>query len=99
MVTVLNRKKLSDADINQRLSEAPGWRYANGKLRREFSTGNFNKGVQLVVKISGIADQLNHHPDVILTYPRVAVEIYTHDVGGITDFDFELAKRIGALEP
>jgi 4a-hydroxytetrahydrobiopterin dehydratase len=51
--------------------------------------------MQLVLKIGDIAETLNHHPDIVLTYPRVVVEISTHDVGGITEFDFELARRIG----
>ncbi len=92
-----SRKKLTAGEIEQQLSTAPGWGYLDGRLRSEFQTLNFANGVNFVNQIAEIADELNHHPDILLTYPKVAIEIYTHDVGGITNFDFELARRISAL--
>ena len=50
-----------------------------------------------MIRIGAVAEELNHHPDIQLTYPKLVVEIYTHDVGGITDFDFALAQRIDEL--
>lgn len=62
------REKLTDEEIQQRLAELPGWVYGHGRLRAEFATGDFNAGVRLVNQVSRIADELDHHPDVLLTY-------------------------------
>lgn len=94
---MVSRKKLSEDEIAARLGEVPGWGYIDGRLRSQFQTLNFSNGVTFVNQIARIADDLNHHPDVLLTYPRVTIDIYTHDVGGLTEFDFTLAKRISAL--
>lgn len=94
---MVNRKKLTEDEIAAQLKNAPGWGYIDGHLRSQFQTLNFSNGVAFVNQIARIADELNHHPDVLLTYPRVVIDIYTHDVGGITDFDFELAKKISKL--
>ena len=94
---MLSRRKMTDQEIIDSLSSLSGWSHANGRLRKEFATGNFNQGIQFVLKVGEAADRLNHHPDILLTYPRVTVEIYTHDVGGITEFDFELARKIDAI--
>jgi 4a-hydroxytetrahydrobiopterin dehydratase len=93
----MERRKLTDKEIDERLSSLPGWEHSDGKLRREIATGNFMNGLKLVTKIADVAEAMNHHPDVLLTYPRVVIEIFTHDVGGITDFDFSLAERISSL--
>jgi 4a-hydroxytetrahydrobiopterin dehydratase len=94
---MVSRKKLSEDEIKSRLNTVPGWGYIEGRLRSQFQTLNFSNGVTFVSQIGKIADELNHHPDVLLTYPRVTIDIYTHDVEGITEFDFELAKRISSL--
>lgn len=94
---MVSRKKLAEEEIAAKLSEVPGWGYIEGRLRSQFQTLNFSNGVQFVNQIARVADDLNHHPDVLLTYPRVTIDIYTHDIGGLTEFDFELAKRISKL--
>ena len=94
---MISRKKLTDAEVLKLLTQLPLWRCENGRLHREIASGNFAKGVQWITRIAEVAEELNHHPDIVLTYTRVTVEIYTHDVGGITEFDFELARRIDSL--
>lgn len=94
---MINRKKLTDADVLARLSELPHWRFENGRLYRELASGSFARGVQWITQIAEVAERLNHHPDIVLTYSQIVVTVYTHDVGGITDFDFELAKLIDSL--
>jgi 4a-hydroxytetrahydrobiopterin dehydratase len=54
--------------------------------------------VRLIGEIAEAADRLNHHPDVVLTYKRVSVELWTHDIGGLTERDFELAGEIDRLQ-
>lgn len=92
-----SRNKLTDVEIHEKLKGAPGWGYIDGRLRSQFQTLNFSNGVAFINQIAKVADDMNHHPDVLLTYPRVTIDIYTHDVEGITEFDFELARKISLL--
>jgi 4a-hydroxytetrahydrobiopterin dehydratase len=61
-----------------------------------FRTGSFGKGVTLVDEIGRLADAANHHPDVDLRYRSVTVRLTTHEVGGLSDHDVELARRISS---
>lgn len=63
-------------------------------LVRVFETKNFSEGVALINKLAHIAESINHHPDIKLTYGEVEVTLTTHSTGGITAHDVELAKAI-----
>ena len=67
------------------------------KLHARFRTGSFVKGLELVTRITDEAEAANHHPDVVLTYPHVDVDLTSHDVGGVTSRDLDLARRISAI--
>ena len=58
------------------------WRFFLVKLHARFKTGSFVKGLELVTRITEAAEEANHHPDVVLTYPQVDVDLISHDVGG-----------------
>jgi 4a-hydroxytetrahydrobiopterin dehydratase len=73
------------------------WRMLQWGIHARFSTGSFAAGVRLVDAIGAAADEVDHHPDVTLTYPRVDVSLVSHDVGRVTDRDLALAKRISAI--
>ena len=73
------------------------WRFFLVKLHARFRTGSFVKGLQLVTRITEAAEAADHHPDVVLTYPRVDVDLISHDVGGVTSRDVALARRISAI--
>ena len=70
------------------------WRVLPGGAKAYFATGSFAKGVELVDIIGRLADAANHHPDVDLRYPSVAVGLFTHEVGDISDRDVALAQQI-----
>jgi 4a-hydroxytetrahydrobiopterin dehydratase len=70
------------------------WRAVLDRLKARFRTGDFATGVALVDRIGAAADEADHHPDVSLTYPEVIVTLSSHDVGGITSRDIDLARRI-----
>jgi len=72
------------------------WRHLFETLRTRFRTGSFATGLRLVTRIGELAEEANHHPDVDLRYPTVAVTLWSHDVGGVTSRDVELARRISA---
>jgi 4a-hydroxytetrahydrobiopterin dehydratase len=83
----------------QEFLEADGvgdWRVASGVACAYFATGSFRAGVGLVDAIGELADAANHHPDVDLRYPSVVVRLMTHDVGGLSSRDVELARQISA---
>ena len=73
------------------------WRKVLNRLRARFRTGDFATGVALVDRIGAAADEADHHPDVSLTYPEVIVTLSSHDVGGITSRDIDLARRISGF--
>lgn len=83
----------------QEFQEAGGvddWRVLSGVACAYFGTGSFRAGVALVDAIGELADAANHHPDVDLRYPSVVVRLVTHDVGGLSSRDLELARQISA---
>jgi 4a-hydroxytetrahydrobiopterin dehydratase len=73
------------------------WRYFLNGLHARFRTGSFTKGLELVTRITDAAEAADHHPDVTLTYPQVDVDLSSHDVGGVTSRDLDLAREISAI--
>src|ERR1700677_1697993 len=72
------------------------WRVVFGGACAHFRTGSFRVGVALINAIGDLADAANHHPDVDLRYPGVSVRLVTHEVGGLSPRDVELARQISA---
>jgi 4a-hydroxytetrahydrobiopterin dehydratase len=73
------------------------WRWLVGGLHARFATGDFATGIALAGAIAAAADEADHHPDLDLRYPFLAVRLASHDVGGVTDRDLRLARRISEL--
>jgi 4a-hydroxytetrahydrobiopterin dehydratase len=82
----------SAADVDPR-----HWREERGRLVATFATGDFVRGAELVARVVPLAEEQGHHPDVLLTYPTVRVELVSHDVGRLTDRDVRLARALTAL--
>ena len=85
--------RLSDAVVSQRLTALPGWSVKAGKLHREMSFADFTQAFAFMSDVAREADALDHHPEWFNVYNRVVIDLTTHDAGGITDLDFELARR------
>ena len=82
------------------VSESEGlddWRVLLHTLQASFSTGSMAKGVEFAARIGAAADAANHHPDLTITYPRVHVLLTTHDAGGLTTRDVDMARTISAI--
>jgi len=77
-----------DAEIEQKLKEFPGWWYEDGWIRRTYKTDGWPTTLMLVNAIGYVSEAAYHHPD------RVIVKLQNHAAGGITDKDFELARKI-----
>ena len=90
-----NEKVYSEQEIADKLtSELPNWVFENGWIRRKYKTSG-SKGTMMVVNTVGhLAEAAWHHPDLTVSYAFVIVKLTTHSAKGITDKDFELAKKI-----
>jgi 4a-hydroxytetrahydrobiopterin dehydratase len=71
-----------------------GFRHADGSLTASFRTPDFAVGARLVAEVAEIAESMNHHANVTLGWGEVGFTLSSHDAGGVTDRDLELAKRI-----
>lgn len=92
-----DRTKLSDDEIEKRLSDAPGWAYVNGKLHRKFEFADFVDAFGFMSRAALMAEKMNHHPDWSNVYKTVVVDLNTHDAGGVTGLDFQLAVAMSRL--
>ena len=74
-----------------------GWTEVENALEREFRFGDFRAAIDFVIRVAELAEEMNHHPDIAISYTRVTLRWWTHTAGGITDLDRELAGRSTAL--
>ena len=88
---------LSDDDIKERLAELDGWRQRGEYIVKSFDRGDFKGSVAFLDSIAGPAEEMNHHPDIAISWSQVEVAISTHAEGGLTESDFELAKKVEEL--
>jgi 4a-hydroxytetrahydrobiopterin dehydratase len=91
------REKLNDAEVADGLSQLPEWRLANSKLHREYKFADFTFAFGFMATASTAIEKLNHHPEWCNVYNRVTVDLTTHDAGGITTKDFELARLLEGI--
>ena len=83
-----------EAQIAERLKALPGWYYEDKWIRRVYKTDGWPTTLMLVNAIGYVAEAAYHHPDLSVTWAKVWVKLKTHTAGGITDKDFELARKI-----
>lgn len=88
---------LDDTEINDRLSDLPGWARQGHRIRREFSLADFVEAVQFVNAIVEPAEEAEHHPDLEVSWGSVVVNLTTHEADGLTHRDFDLARIITDL--
>ena len=89
--------RLSEGDIEERLSGLDGWKRDGEAIVKSFDRGDFRGSVDFVNRLTPEAEEMNHHPDLEISWKTVTVTITTHSEGGLTEGDFELARRIDAL--
>lgn len=89
---------LNKNEIDSSLANLDGWQYENNTIFKEFVMKDFNDVLYFVNKISRSAEAMNHHPDILMhSWNKVKISISTHDEGGITMKDFNLANKIEEL--
>ncbi len=91
------KEPLSDIEIQRRLGSLPGWSRKGDVLTKIFQFRDFTGSMELVNNIARVAERANHHPDIDIRYNKVIIALTTHDAGGITKKDLDLATEIEAL--
>jgi 4a-hydroxytetrahydrobiopterin dehydratase len=94
-----NRSKLTGDDLAARAAALPGWKLANDRLSKPFAFPDFKTALDFVNRVGAIAEEMGHHPDIHLGWGRADIETSTHDAGGITALDFDLARKIDEQAP
>jgi 4a-hydroxytetrahydrobiopterin dehydratase len=85
---------LSPSQSAERLKGVPGWEIEGGRLRRQYAFESYMDGVDFARRVAGLAEAADHHPDILIGYRRVTLTLVSHDAGGLTGRDFDLASRI-----
>ncbi len=89
--------KLSESEIADRLRDLPEWQRTGDEISREFVFNDFMQAFGFISSAAIIVEKLNHHPTWINTYNKVRVTLTTHDAGGLTDLDFQLAASLDGI--
>ena len=89
--------KLTEQEIDAALESLPGWTLAAGKLHREYRFSDFTYAFGFMATAATAIERMNHHPEWSNVYNRVTVDLTTHDAGGVTLLDLELARMLDTL--
>ncbi len=89
--------KLTDAEIQASLSSLEGWELKAGKLHKTFKFSDFSQAWGFMSRAALVAEKMDHHPEWFNVYSTVRVDLNTHDAGGVTRLDVELAQKMNAL--
>ena len=91
------RKPLTETEIATALSTVPTWQRDGKAITRSWTFDGFPRALAFINRVGELAEAADHHPDIFNSWATVRLSLTTHDVGGLTDRDFDLAKRIDAL--
>jgi pterin-4a-carbinolamine dehydratase len=90
----LKQQPLSATETATLLTDLTGWSITDGMLTKVYETNGWPFTMLVVGAIAFLAESADHHPDLLVTWPRVTVKLSTHDAGGLTKKDFDLARKI-----
>ena len=90
-------EKLSSDEMQTELNKVAGWVIQDEKLHEEFQFSSFIKAFGFMTQLALVAESMNHHPEWFNVYNRVVIDLTTHDAGGISNLDFELASKADDL--
>jgi 4a-hydroxytetrahydrobiopterin dehydratase len=95
----MGREKLSKDAINEALAGLEGWSLAadGGSINRVFNLRNFSEAFAFMTRVALVAEKMDHHPDWSNVYKTVDITLNTHDAGGLTALDIELARKINRI--
>jgi 4a-hydroxytetrahydrobiopterin dehydratase len=89
--------KLTNDEISAGMAQLAGWAVVNGKLHKSFKFKNFIEAFGFMTKVAIAAEKMDHHPELFNVYNQVKIDLVTHDAGGISALDLELAQKIDGL--
>ncbi len=89
--------KLSSEKISEELKNLPGWSIKDEKLHKDFEFESFNQAFGFMTRAAMEIEKMNHHPEWFNVYNKLTVDLMTHDAGGITENDIQLAKILNSL--
>ena len=90
---------LPDSEISDRLASLDGWSREGNTIVKNYELPSFMDAIDFVTRVAAFAEAANHHPDLDIRYRKVTIALTTHDSGGLTDKDLELARRIEEVAP
>ena len=88
---------LETADLTAALKKCPEWEYEKKSLTRTIEFEEFNDAIDFVNDLAEIAEEAQHHPEITIRHTRISLKLTTHDAGGVTESDIELAQRVDNL--
>ena len=86
-------EKLTEEQIAAKLEHLSSWSVVNGVIQRPFQHKDFVESIKFVNPVAELAEAAQHHPDILIRWNKVTLTLTTHDAGGITEKDFELAAK------
>ena len=89
--------KLSELEITEELKKLEGWEIKDNKLHKEIQFESFNQAFGFMTRASMEIEKMNHHPEWFNVYNRITIDLTTHDAGGITNNDVNLARILNSL--
>ncbi|MCC6575588.1 MAG: 4a-hydroxytetrahydrobiopterin dehydratase [Planctomycetes bacterium] len=89
--------KASEKEIRSALSRLVGWELRDGALYRAYKFKDFSTAFAFMTRVAMAAEKMDHHPDWTNVYNNVEIRLSTHDAGGLTSLDFDLAEKINVL--
>jgi 4a-hydroxytetrahydrobiopterin dehydratase len=90
---------MSHDDVRDALQQMPAWSLEDGKLHRELRFGGFAEALAFLVRVGIEAEKRGHHPELTNVFNRVTIDLTTHDAGGITEKDVDLARAVDEISP
>lgn len=93
----MERRKLEPQEVESRLASLSGWAQENGQITKTYTFDTYKAGLVFAVAIGHLADRMDHHPDLFIGYQKLKVGLNTHDLDGISTYDFALAEQIESL--
>jgi len=91
--------KLSDDEVRAGLNGLQSWRREGDEIVRDFECETFPEAIAFVTRIADLAEAANHHPDIDIRFNKLRIALTSHDSGGLTQRDLDLAGRIDAAAP
>lgn len=89
--------KLTDTQVKESLARAPEWSEVSEAIQRTYRFDDFSRAMAFVNKVADYAEDVQHHPDILIRYNKVTLTVSTHDAGGLTVKDFDLAAAADRL--